>query len=340
VNLTEKRLIIFLRTNNMGTTTMQRNITIDFIRGFCMMYIVGIFHMTQYLGEYYYLNNNIYGNSFMCSCLGTFSFISGYLIGTKYICNNISDAFVFYRKRIVRFYPLFVVSSILLYLISFNDLQQTVNGLFGLSSFEKKGTLTLWYISMIMVFYLITPIILKEKKVRIIRSFFVFIGFCILSQIIFIDKRFIFNLFLYLSGICLSLKDIDFFRRVINTRLKRFFVGMGLLLYFILFFNLGTLNSFIIRKIIECLGVYVIVILAFFCLKQVGNSKLVYFFSYISMACYLFHRFTYWLALQIYQPDEIIFKLLYLVFIALPFGILFSYTIQKSYDLLLYKLNK
>ncbi len=320
----------------------QRNITIDFIRGFCMMYIVGIFHMTQYLGEHYYLNNNIYGNSFMCSCLGTFSLISGYLIGTKYICNTIKDILFFYKKRIVRFYPLFFISSILLYMISFNDLQQTVNGLFGLSAFEKKGTLTLWYISMIMVFYLISPILLKNKKERIIRSFLVFIGFCVLSQVIFIDKRFIFNLFLYLSGICLSLCNINCFKtfkKSLIIRSKSFWLWGGVLLYLVIFIHLGNINNFILRKLIECLGVYAIVILSCF-FKQVADSKLVYFFSYISMAFYLFHRFTYWLCLQIYQPDNLYIRLLYLVFIALPFGILFSYTMQKSYDIFLRKLKR
>ena len=65
-----------------------------------MLYIVGIFHLTQYLGESYYLNYNAYGNSLMCSCLGTFSLISGYLLGQKYECKSLKNAFFFYKKRI------------------------------------------------------------------------------------------------------------------------------------------------------------------------------------------------------------------------------------------------
>lgn len=62
---------------------MNRSLKIDFLKGICMFYITAMFHLTGYLGGNYYLFNNVYGNSFMCSCLGTFSLLSGILLGGK-----------------------------------------------------------------------------------------------------------------------------------------------------------------------------------------------------------------------------------------------------------------
>ena len=137
----------------------------------------------------------------MWSCLGTFSLISGYLIGGKYNCNTIKDALFFYKKRVIRFFPLFFLSAILLCFIGFNTLNQTVIALLGLSPFISPRPFTLWYISMIMIFYLLSPIVLRGK--RLYRCLLLFIGIVILSRFIDVDLRFIFNLFLYLVGICL-----------------------------------------------------------------------------------------------------------------------------------------
>jgi peptidoglycan/LPS O-acetylase OafA/YrhL len=178
-----------------------------------MFYIVGIFHLSQYLGDEFYLNNNVYGNSIMWSCLGTFSLISGYLIGRKYNCETWGDVMFFYKKRVVRFYPLFFLSAILLYSIGFNNLEQTINSLLGLAPFLKPRPLTLWYISMIMVFYFITPFVLRGVRVK--RSLFLIVGFVVLSRFIDIDYRFIFNLFFYFIGICSSnITTTEFFNKI------------------------------------------------------------------------------------------------------------------------------
>ena len=138
----------------------------------------------------------------MWSCLGTFSLISGYLIGRKYNCETWKDVLFFYKKRVVRFYPLFFLSAVLLYAIGFNNLSQTVISLLGLAPFMEPRPLTLWYISMIMVLYFISPFVLNGERVK--RSIVLFIGFVAVSHFITIDFRFIFNLFFYLTGLCTS----------------------------------------------------------------------------------------------------------------------------------------
>lgn len=145
----------------MGDTVLLRDVKFDIARCLCMIYVIAIFHLTQYLGDgqEYYLNNTKLGSCFVTSALGVFSLISGYFIGLKYSFMNIKEVRSFYKKRLVRFYPLFFISAIALWIIDFNSLGKTICALTGIACFvpvELRPN-TLWYISMLMVFYLITP---------------------------------------------------------------------------------------------------------------------------------------------------------------------------------------
>ena len=182
---------------------MNRNLKIDFLRAVCMFYITAVLHLSSYLGPDKFLWHNTYGNSFTWTCLGTFSLLSGYLLAKKYSCDSWNDALFFWKKRLLRFYPLFILSTICLYLIGFNDLRQSVYGLLGMAPFVSSPPKTLWYISMMIVFYLICPIVLVgNNKKRIIRSILVFVFVVALSRFIHVDFRFIFNLLVFLIGVC------------------------------------------------------------------------------------------------------------------------------------------
>lgn len=146
---------------------MKRNYGIDTARGLCMLYIVGIFHLTQYLGKNYYLLYNAVGNNIMCASLGTFSFLSGLLLGKKYVFASMKDVLYFYKKRVIRFYPLFIIATLLLWFIGMNSLYQSIIGLLGLSPFTSNQPMTLWYISMLIVFYFITPVCVNKYRLII-----------------------------------------------------------------------------------------------------------------------------------------------------------------------------
>lgn len=302
-----------------------------------MFYIVGVFHLSQYLGEEYYLNNNVYGNNLMCSCLGTFSLISGYLIGLKYTANSAKEILYFYKKRVIRFYPLFLLSAILLYIIGFNDFNQTLNALLGLSPFLIPRPYTLWYISMIMTFYLITPIVLRKNKS--IMSLVIIMAIVILSRFIKLDGRYIFNLFLYLIGLNIGhLQRTNIIKINRKVLLKNVFTKILLIsilcIYIIMLIILQEYNRGLFRIITNITGTFILV-LGVVCLpNQLLNRRrtIINFLAYTSMSCYLFHRFVYYIILSIYQPKITIILMLYLFFIALPLCFVFSYYIQTLYD--------
>lgn len=322
---------------------MNRSLRIDFLKGICMFYITAIFHLTGYLGGSYYLFNNVYGNSIMCSCLGTFSLLSGILLGGKYSCGTIKDVVFFYKKRLLRFYPLFLLATICLYLIGFNNFKTSINALLGLAPFVSPRAYTLWYISMIMIFYLLSPLVLtNNNKQRIIRCVLLFIFWCLLYWLIefhsiSIDFRFIFNLLCFLFGVCIVRYKKKIFDSSIFKRYKTILYYCTITLYLILLLYLNTMEKGALFKLskllVDYLGILVLIVLSDI-IKINRFRKAIYFLGYISMSFYLFHRFTYWACLSIFKPENIILLFFYLFLISVPIGLCFSYYIQKAYDII------
>ena len=133
----------------------------DAARVISIYWIVYITHLRNYLDESIeaYWSDELF--DITRSCVTLLMFISGYLL-SKYKFNKIQDAVFFYKRRFIRFYILFAISALTLYLMNFNEgLGLLVTTLLGISSYMPPQPGTLWFISMLMSFYLLTPFISK-----------------------------------------------------------------------------------------------------------------------------------------------------------------------------------
>lgn len=137
-----------------------RIIQFDFIRGLCMLYIVGFYHLNNYLHPDLWFSGIMSEivESMTTAVLATFTFISGYML-RRYEVRSWDDVKGFYRKRLLRFYPLFILSAVGLYILRYTDLQQLILGISGFALFTEAPIKTLWYISILMLLYAVTPII-------------------------------------------------------------------------------------------------------------------------------------------------------------------------------------
>ena len=119
----------------------MREYRFDVVRVVCMTYLVAFFHLSGY----------VYPNGLTGVChslsmalahasLGLFTFVSGYLLGRKYRFGQPESVGVwtFYKKRILRVFPLFVLASVALWLIGLNGARATLNGLLCISSGDNK----------------------------------------------------------------------------------------------------------------------------------------------------------------------------------------------------------
>ncbi len=327
----------------------MREYRFDVVRVVCMTYLVACFHLYGYIYPQEQMTI-IYPAcvAIAHASLGLFTFVSGYLLGKKYCFGQYGNVVVwtFYKKRILRIVPLFVASSILLWLIDFNNADATWNGLLCISPFVNPKPMTLYYIPVILWCYLITPLISRhELRWRVTGCLFLF-ALLLIARFLFpsIDNRFVFNVFFYFVGV-ISASCFDWkFNTSYGTTIKTLAVVV-----FVLLMGVSIYYSFIFRPsyqmAVGAAGVFVILFicegvarLLFDNLNHRQNGlrllvcRLINVVSYASMSSYMFHRFFYWGAERIWNPTDTSVKWLYMVGLVFPVIIALSYMIQKLYD--------
>ncbi len=186
---------------------MNRDYRFDVARALCMSFIVAFVHLWAYV--YPDVNSvlNVHPVIYILSysCLGLFTFASGYLLGSKYSFGKDGNTKIwpFYKKRVLRIIPLFLLAALVLWLIGFNSAKATLNGVLCISPFIKPRPQTLWYIPVILWCYFITPLISRKNFAgRLICGVGLLLTVWLIRHFVnSIDWRFLFNMLLYLVGL-------------------------------------------------------------------------------------------------------------------------------------------
>ena len=193
----------------------SRNFVIDLLRSIAMLWIVCVWHLLGYSPKYSISESypcHIITVFFLCM----FFFLSGYLLSRKYKTggNGLSSAMGFYKRRILRVLPLFALSC-----FSFPNKSSVLDRLLCLSGFStfmvNRQLPTLWFISMLMLFYLLLPVFApcKVSKQLIAFTFVFLIVLGIDKSNVFaswggVDKRFYIYFSSFTLGTILSRKDL------------------------------------------------------------------------------------------------------------------------------------
>lgn len=324
----------------------MRDYRFDVARVLCMSFIVVFVHLWAYIHPevtsaiYVHPVFDILTNS----CLGLFTFASGYLLGGKYSFGKDGNTKIwpFYKKRILRIIPLFLLAALVLYLIGFNNARATLNGALCISPFIKPRPMTLWYIPVIMCCYLITPLVCRKSFYwRLGSAVILFVVMVLLWKLYpSIDLRLLFNLVFYLIGLVTAPYFDWSFKRF--PFLKWITITVFIVLLVITHFReLGEL----VKLGFSGIGVFALLFVSEYLAKLVYNkdnilTKLIAYVSYASMTCYMFHRLFFWSGEFLWNPSNPSVKWLYMAGIVYPVMIVLSYYIQRGYDLLANGLKK
>lgn len=309
---------------------MERNSTFDIARAFSMLYIVGFWHLFGYSEM---INRMPYGDYLKNATLATFVFISGYLLGYKYIIKSYKDLLYFFQRRIIRLIPLFALALFSYLIVGFISLKTSILSLTGLSTFIPPQPPTLWFVSMILVFYYFFAIMSGRKIiVQVLAAVMIFcIAFFADMYAINIDMRFFYYWPCFAIGVIFARVD-----------LTRYLKSWSLLILTMMFFvgfsishlcNFGSFPPWLYRLLISLSGVFLIlglsqIISGIHIFARTGSVV-----SYLSMAAYLFHRQIIDLIEKyVYWPDDGWIRVIYLIFICLPIVLIAGYLIQKIYD--------
>lgn len=324
----------------------MRDYRFDVARALCMIFVVAFAHLWAYVYpgvvSVIYLHPALYILSY--SCLGLFTFASGYLLGGKYSFGKDGNTKVwpFYKKRVLRIIPLFLLAALALYLIGFNSARTTLNGVLCISPFTTFRPMTLWYIPVILWCYFITPLVSRKNFTwRLISGVGLLLTVWLISNFIHpIDWRFRFNLLLYLVGLVsapyINWKFED--RKWIKWLAVVVYVGLLSVTFF-------KTPNMLFKRTSAFVGVFALLFVCEYIANMVFRhnasnvvspiGSLIKNVSYASMACYMFHRFFFWAGEMIWNPSTVWLKWLYMAGIVFPVMLVLSYFIQFGYDKLI-----
>ncbi len=312
---------------------MKRNIGIDLLRGFSILYIVGYWHMLEYTRAVPHFNN-FFTHSLVAVVLGVFVLISGYLIGSKNLSLDIRSLGRFYGKRLLRIYPLYILAMELFLHLRMMPRATAIKAFYLTSMFWKPAPPTLWFITMILLLYVVAPLLVVAS--RSLRPS-IFLLWCLV--------------------VLFSLMAYSHFTGRLDDRLPYYFPAFALGIFaasraedlivgkFPIAVALGICIglSFIRTSVYEVnllLGIPLVTVcpyLLFQVAKKIRVSsapvrKSILFLSYASYCMYLFHRPIYISFVTRIFPSTPAMQLLYLVAVCLPCVVVSGFLIQKLYD--------
>lgn len=316
----------------------KKLIFIDYLRSFSMLYIVYYWHLLSYTNAYPDYRNPVAKTITYVIVLGLFTFISGFLNGKSVIKS--STLFDFYIKRFLRIYPLYLIAVFLFFIYGLNDGITSLKSLFFVSMFYKAAPLTLWFITMIMLFYLITPILVKITKYPLKYLIFVILLMAFIIALLWIIPTIDIRLALYLPCFCLGIFcgfngiDEEFYR----IPYLIYFLILSLIIDLI---PTGSVNVEILKQIPLMLSSSSLIFVASYKYKNVfPEISLISSLIYTSYAMYLFHRPVYESRKLLYFPDTIILQILYLLGIGFLLITLIDWELQWSNDKLFTKITQ
>ena len=197
--------------NGSEGSLSQRNVSFDLLKVAAMIYVIFGWHMDDYAHNI--LATDI-GRTLVIGALGIFVFVSGFTLSNS--CGKVtsfSDVWRFIKKRVVRIYPLYLASLVLFFITSEITSKQFFSGLFLLNSILNIQIKTLWFVTMIFIFYLMLPLIVYQfSVVRVLFISTFFMATCLLLNKTagLMDIRLTYYFPLFILGIFCAYSDVLF----------------------------------------------------------------------------------------------------------------------------------
>ena len=311
----------------------RRNIGLDLMRGLSIFYIVGFWHMFNYTNTFplYY---NVVSLRFTWVVLSTFVFISGYFIGRRKIELSKKCVFQFYKNRLLRILPLYITALLIFYCLGLLDASTTLKSAFGLSMFLKPAPTTLWFITMILIFYAVSPLLryIVEKN-ELYYAMLMYVGvFALLMGYSYItanlDVRIVAYLPSFYLGMVVSVKGQNF----ISKKSMAALLLIGLVCTFIFNQRDLQLDCLIALPLLTAAPFFILILFKDLIKVPVFLNRAISVLAYASYSMYLFHRPIYMEMKKIYFPEQGIHQIAYLYAVCLPLILIVSYFVQKLYD--------
>lgn len=317
----------------------ERIIGFDLARVIAIFVIIGIYHNLGYTGRFH---ADPAVRVLVYSSLGVFTFISAFLLASKYDFLEPGEVVSFYKKRVLRIWPLFVISSLMLALMGFNAWLPTIKGIVGISPFWAPHPTTMWYVAMLISLYLITPFVVRGSvRQQCLKAFCIMTAIGLLQICLGTVVPRTFNYYtVYLVGLLLG-KNF-FVPTLAFLRSKKAIVIIFVWIVLVVAVFL-TKNDYL-KSFSSVIGIISILSLSLLVSDNLHSYRLftqsVSILSYASFCAYLFHREIIWVLFMLYKPNGFMPLFFEVLIIGVPLSFFCAYYIQKNYDMLVMRINR
>lgn len=309
-----------------------RDPAIDVLRVGCILYIVGYWHLVPYTEAFPGYANSV-TECIKDIALGTFVFCSGLLLAGRRIGSDLDSVMTFYRGRVARIYPLYALALLLFGATGLADRERVVDALLLVSMFDPPAPYTLWFVSMIMIFYLLTPLWVRLADAP--RSFLAHGAFllaaavCVHAWVRPLDARIIQYLPCFLFGIAYA--RMPAIGRTLDGMTLPLLASFCAALV-LARIDFGTESLAVVGRIPAILAGTLLVFR--FADRHLGRfgSPAILRLAYAGFCVYLFHRVIFQWSIDLYFPSDGVARLVYLLAVVLPATLVVAYGLQRTYD--------
>lgn len=312
---------------------MKRKTGIDILRGLSMLYIVGFWHLLEYTHAIKHYQTPV-THRITWITLGTFFFISGYLIGLKGISFTPKGLINFYLKKVWRIYPLYLVALLWFTRLGISRVNMSIKAALGISVFDGPAPPTLWFVAMIIAFYAVAPLLVYSCRNKKIYAYLLYncIGMLAMYAYLHFTHLLELRMLVYFSvfylGIYAGINEHVF-------TYKKTIICLAVLSFMLSYFTKVHALPLKIVTVVPMITICPLLIVMVIKDIRISSYRLYGAFmmiSYASYCMYLFHRPIYIIANKLYFPENQWLQVVYLVGVCLPCVIAFSYVVQKTYD--------
>lgn len=312
-----------------------QELSIDWLRSIAMLYIVGYWHLFEY-GAPSLSPEGPIRHRVALVCLGLFILVSGYLAGLGFssqgpLAPGWPAVHRFYRRRLLRIYPLFLLAVLLFHGLGLVDRRSAYKAAVLVSVFAKPAPQTLWFVCVLMILYIATPLFVATSRstVRLVSLTALLIVVLALYGLLTkaLDVRLVMYLPVFAVGIGLS-------RRTPSGQVLTRWAGAAFLASIFLswFASLPGAAARLIDVPLLTTGALFVFALLRTQEPRLRASRIISLLSYGGFCAYLFHRPIMEVTRTWYFPQEAPMQTLYLVFVCLPLCLVAGWLLQRSYD--------
>ena len=308
----------------------MRDPSIDLLRVCLLGYVVAYLHLGGYVG-----NGETHvawwQPALTTVVLGAFVFLSGYLLGLWREDSSVSAVLSFYRNRLMRIYPLYLLALACYVALWITDWQTALKAALVLSMFWPEPPATLWFVTMMVVFYCLTPILVVPRATVSIAVWFVaWLSMIVLHQLVQpVDPRVLTHFPAFVAGIACR-------RFGLRPKLQMHVPVLSLGTAAALALGVAALHSpdwsalAAIPSVL--LGPALLLAVVDSWLTLLGRLRWVVWLSYVSFCAYLFHRVVFAILIRVHWPVDAGSQWALLLLVGLPSVLLLSYAVQRLYD--------